>query len=111
MLGQPSVTWEIDAFLRHFKFPDLESAIHDKTSMNAVLCATFAGDVEMVRFLARQKADINMTLQGLRGLDELGYTNEWNLLMVALESRQSPEMILGEFQKKAICRCLRFVVP
>ena len=43
------MTWEVESFLRHFKF-DLDSAISDQSSMSAVLCATFAGDVAMVQF-------------------------------------------------------------
>eukprot|EP00438_Fugacium_kawagutii_P019774 Skav203664 [mRNA] locus=scaffold2755:109678:111372:- [translate_table: standard] len=84
MLGQPSLTWEVDEFLRHFKFPDLESAISDKRGMSAVLCATFAGDVEMVRLLVQKKADLNVDSPDL---DELGYSNDWNLLIMALEIR------------------------
>eukprot|EP00438_Fugacium_kawagutii_P019775 Skav203665 [mRNA] locus=scaffold2755:119645:122234:- [translate_table: standard] len=84
MLGQPSLTWEVDEFLRHFKFPDLESAISDKRGMSAVLCATFAGDVEMVRLLVQKKADLNVDSPDL---EELGYSNDWNLLIMALEIR------------------------
>ena len=43
------MTWDVESFLRHFKF-DLDSAISDKSSMSAVLCATLAGDVAMVQF-------------------------------------------------------------
>ncbi|CAJ1422608.1 unnamed protein product [Effrenium voratum] len=89
MLGEAPTTWEVESFLRHFKF-DFDSAISDKSSMSAVLCATFAGDVAMVQFLANKKADLNVSLHGL---EPLGYCTGWNLLMVALESRQSPEMI------------------
>ncbi|CAK9015369.1 unnamed protein product [Durusdinium trenchii] len=82
MLGQPSLTWEVDDFLHHFKFPDLESATTDKSSMNALLCATFSGDVEMVRLLAHKKADLNANLHGL---EKLGFPDVWNLLIAALE--------------------------
>lgn len=95
MLGQPSLTWEVDDFLHHFKFPDLESATTDKSSMNALLCATFSGDVEMVRLLAHKKADLNANLHGL---EKLGFPDVWNLLIAALESRQSQKMMLGEVQ-------------
>ena len=105
MLGQPSVTWEIDAFLSHYKFPDLESAIRDKSSMSAVVCATFSGDVDMVRFLAQQKADLNVNFQHL---EELGYAQDWNLLMAALESRQSPEMIFDRTKRAWTCMHFRF---
>eukprot|EP00435_Cladocopium_sp_Y103_P059907 s1461_g21.t1 len=92
MLGEPEpMTWEVESFLRHFKFQDLESAILDKSSMSALQCATFSGDVKMLRFLVQQKADVNESF--VQGLAELGYPDNWNLLMMALESRQSPEMI------------------
>ena len=60
MLGEAeATTWEVETFLRHFKFPDLDAAILDKGSMSAVQCATFSGDVEMLRFLVQKKADVN----------------------------------------------------
>eukprot|EP00438_Fugacium_kawagutii_P021247 Skav207768 [mRNA] locus=scaffold2087:129268:130623:- [translate_table: standard] len=90
MLGQTPVTRNLEDFLRDFKFENLDALIKDQSSMNPVLCATFAGDTEMVGSLAAQRADLHLELDGL---EELGYSNGWNLLMVALESRQSPEMI------------------
>ena len=57
---------------------------------NALLCATFSGDVAMVKFLAQQKADL---MSRLYGLGDLGYDDDLTLLMAALETRQSPEMI------------------
>ncbi|CAE7520652.1 unnamed protein product [Symbiodinium natans] len=90
MLGQPSLTRDMDDFLFHFKFPDLESAISAKSSMNGVQCATLSGDVKMLRCLAQKKADLNANVLGL---EELGFSQDWSLLMVALESRQSAEMI------------------
>ena len=54
------------------------------------MCATFSGDVAMVKFLAEQKADLTSRLYGLA---DLGYEDDFTLLMAALETRQSPEMI------------------
>eukprot|EP00434_Breviolum_minutum_P024972 symbB.v1.2.022058.t1/scaffold1941.1/size95522/4 len=90
MLGKPALTWEVDAFLQHFKFDDLQATIRDQSSMNALLCATFSGDVAMVKFLAEQRAD---PMSRLYGLGDLGYEDDMTLLMAALETRQSPEMI------------------
>ena len=63
MLGESETsetrTWEVEAFLRHFKFPDLSAAISEKGSMSAVQCATFSGDVKMLHFLVQKKADVN----------------------------------------------------
>ena len=44
----------------------------------------------MVKFLAEQKADLTSRLYGL---GDLGYEDDLTLLMAALETRQSPEMI------------------
>ena len=33
MLGKPALTWEVDAFLQHFKFDDLQATIRDQSSM------------------------------------------------------------------------------
>lgn len=44
----------------------------------------------MVKFLAEQKAD---PMSRLYGLGDLGYEDDMTLLMAALETRQSPEMI------------------
>ena len=44
----------------------------------------------MVKFLAEQKADLTSRLYGLA---DLGYEDDFTLLMAALETRQSPEMI------------------
>lgn len=90
MLGQPPVTRSLEDFLRDFKFDNLDGLVKDQSSMNPVLCAIFSGDTEMVGALAAQRADLHLNLHGL---EELGYSNGWNLLMVAMESRQSPEMI------------------
>ena len=54
------------------------------------MCATFSGDVAMVKFLAEQNADLTSRLYGLA---DLGYEDDFTLLMAALETRQSPEMI------------------
>ena len=73
-----------------FQFKDLSSAVQDGSSMSALLCATFAGDVNMVRLLVEQKADVNYRTHGL---EDLGYTDDLTLLIVALRSGQGREMI------------------
>lgn len=90
MLGQAALTWEPQGFLEHFQFKDLSSAVQDGSSMSALLCATFAGDVNMVRLLVEQKADVNYRTHGL---EDLGYTDDLTLLIVALRSGQGREMI------------------
>lgn len=90
MLGQAALTWELEGFLEHFQFKDLAAAVQDESSMSALLCATFAGDVNMVRLLVQQKADLNYRL---RGLEPLGFSSDLTLLMAALQSRQTAPMI------------------
>ena len=90
MLGQAALTWELEGFLEHFQFKDLTSAVQDESSMSALLCATFAGDVNMVRLLVAQQADLTYRL---RGLEHLGFADGLTLLIAALKSRQDGQMI------------------
>ena len=90
MLGQAPLTWEPDSFLEHFQFKDLKAAAQSDSSMSGALCATFAGDVKMLRCLIEHQADLNYRT---RGLEDLGYTDDLTLLIVALRSGQAAEMV------------------
>jgi len=89
LLGQTIKQRSLEDFLEHFRFPDLDSAVNDTSSMNAMLCAMFSSDVGMLRLLAEHKADVNMCVSGL---GSLGYYDSQTLLMAAAKSRQGPEV-------------------
>lgn len=89
LLGKEIPQRTLEDFLEHFRFADLDAAVNDTSSMNAMLCAMFASDVGMLRVLAEHKADVNMQL---KGLGALGYYDSQTLLMAAAKSRQGPEV-------------------
>ncbi|OLP82795.1 hypothetical protein AK812_SmicGene36523 [Symbiodinium microadriaticum] len=65
LLGQPRTQRDLNGFLKHFRFESLQQAVTDTSSMNAVMCAVFSGDVDILRQLAAHRADVNHSLQGL----------------------------------------------
>ena len=78
---------------RHMTFAVSIQSGPNRTSIFHVLLLAPLGQQ---RFLANKKADLNVSLHGL---EPLGYCTGWNLLMVALESRQSPEMSPGRTKR------------
>ena len=58
MLGKPALTWEVDAFLQHFKFDDLQAAIRDQSSMTLG-----AFSVKELQDDARSKVNTNLLFQ------------------------------------------------
>ncbi|CAK9011108.1 unnamed protein product [Durusdinium trenchii] len=98
LLGQAKRERTLEEFLDHFRFPNLEAAVNDTSSMNATLCAMFASDVGMLRVLAYHKADLNMRM---KGLSALGYYDSQTLLMAAAKSRQGPEVLSALIELRA----------
>ncbi|CAE7207234.1 unnamed protein product [Symbiodinium natans] len=90
LLRQQRKWSEMDAFLRHFKFASLREAVQDDTGMNAVMCAVFSGDTNMLRSLAGSRANMNHTLEGM---SELGYYDTQTALMAATKSRQDVDVL------------------
>eukprot|EP00439_Symbiodinium_sp_Y106_P048413 s2042_g6.t1 len=82
--------WERDAFLQQFRFPSLQAAAKDTSSMNGLLCATFAGDVNLIHNLVYMEADVNLRLHGL---DNFGYFDGQTLLMAAAKSHQPARVL------------------
>ena len=90
LLGQGSGAWGRDAFLEQFRFPSLKAAATDRSSMNGLMCAVFAGDADIIRHLVHLSADVNMRLHGL---DDFGYFESQTLLMAAAKSHQSARVL------------------
>ena len=67
-----------------------QDAVKDESSVNALLCAIFAGDIGLVRLLVEHRADVN---RRLTGLTRLGYSDSQTLLMAAIKSQQEPQML------------------
>ncbi|OLP98573.1 hypothetical protein AK812_SmicGene18923 [Symbiodinium microadriaticum] len=82
--------WERDAFLQQFRFPSLQAAAKDTSSMNGLLCATFAGDVNLIHNLVYMEADVNLRLHGL---EHFGYFDGQTLLMAAAKSHQPARVL------------------
>ncbi|CAJ1372276.1 unnamed protein product [Effrenium voratum] len=91
LLGQARQHLDLHTFLSHYRFPSLRKALEEVDKMTPLLCALFAGDVQMVRSLIELKADVNAKLSGL---GELGYFNGQTPLMAAAKSYQEPEMLV-----------------
>lgn len=85
-------------FVEDFRFPSLQAAAEDQSSMNGVLCAVFAGDGDMVRLLVQQRADVNAQLHGL---SQLGYFDSQTPLMAALKSQQGASVVSALLEMRA----------
>ncbi|CAL1127825.1 unnamed protein product [Cladocopium goreaui] len=90
LLGQERIRFELNKFLSHFRFSSLKDAVGVVEGMTPLLCAVFAEDVDLVRLLAQNQADVNLRL---RGLSQLGYFEGQTPLMVAAKSYQRAEML------------------
>ena len=90
LLGLKSELWDVDAFLKQFRFSSLEAAAKDSSSMNGLICAVFAGDVRLIRLLVEAEADVNSRVHGL---DHFGYFDGQTLLMAAAKSHQSATVL------------------
>ncbi|CAE7865948.1 unnamed protein product [Symbiodinium necroappetens] len=98
LLGQQKQTFEVDDLLEMFRYESLQDAVNDESSVNALLCAIFAGDVRMVKLLVEHKADVNRRLMGL---NSLGYSDTQTMLMAAIKSHQDPEMLSALIELRA----------
>ena len=93
------VIWMFCMSLTRFSGHDpSEDAVNDESSVNALLCAIFAGDVRMVKLLVEHKADVNRRLMGL---NSLGYSDTQTMLMAAIKSHQDPEMLSALIELRA----------
>ena len=90
LLGQRQGGFSLQSFLRHFKFPSLQSAVKHEGGMTGMLCAIVAGDGDIVQTLVRHGADVNA---GVRGLVHFGYSDSLTLLMVAAYNSQEPQIL------------------
>ena len=90
LLGQRKEPWAVDAFLEQFRFTSLEAAAKDRSSMNGLMCAVFAGDVRLLRRLVRMEADVNFHLHGL---EDFGYFDTQTVLMAAAKSHQAADLL------------------
>lgn len=98
LLGQPRTQRDLNGFLKHFRFESLQQAVTDTSSMNAVMCAVFSGDVDILRQLAAHRADVNHSLQGL---GDLGYYDTQTALMAACKSQQDPSLVAAMIDLRA----------
>lgn len=98
MLGQASKAWDMNGFLERFKFPSMELAVRDTSSMNAVMCAVMSGDVMMLRLLATYAADLNFTIYGL---NSLGFRDSFTVLMAAVKSNQPASLVASLIHLRA----------
>ena len=76
---------QCQGFLDHFGFSDVEAAVKQDTGLTGILCATLAGNLEMLRVLVQNRADPNGRCDGLVNL---GYYDTQTVLMVAAKSHQ-----------------------
>ena len=96
LLGQKK-TWDADAFLEEFRFSSFEAAAKDSSSMNGIMCAIFASDVDLIRSLVKSEADVNFRVHGL---DHFGYFDSQTLLMAAAKSHQPAEVLSALIELK-----------
>jgi len=89
---------EMKEFLMDFCFDSLEDAVKEQTPMTGMLCAIFAGDVQMVQRLVECRADVNARM---KGLNHLGYSDTQTLLMAATKSNQKAELLQALIDLKA----------
>eukprot|EP00434_Breviolum_minutum_P003820 symbB.v1.2.003361.t1/scaffold186.1/size279346/8 len=87
LLNVPPEEWDLKGFLDHFGFSDVEAAVKQDTGLTGILCATLAGNLEMLRVLVQNQADPNGRCDGLVNL---GYYDTQTVLMVAAKSHQDP---------------------
>lgn len=91
LLGEATdVCWDISSFLTCFRYDSIDACVQCTSRMNAMLCATLAGDVGILRILAEHRADVNFRTKDLA---ELGYFDGQTLLMVAGKTRQRAEVL------------------
>lgn len=90
LLKQAKEAWDLQGFLRHFDFPTVDAAVKHESGMTGMLCAMFAGDVDMLHTLVEHAADVNARVSGL---GHLGFYDSNTLLMVAAYSGQDPKML------------------
>ncbi|CAJ1399136.1 unnamed protein product [Effrenium voratum] len=93
-----STRWDEETFLKNFEFKDWRQAGQETSGMNGLLCATFAGNVEVIRRMVEHRADVN---QNIEGLGELGYYPSQSVLMAAAKSRQPAEVLTALLELRA----------
>ncbi|CAK9114348.1 Ankyrin-2 (ANK-2) (Ankyrin-B) (Brain ankyrin) (Non-erythroid ankyrin), partial [Durusdinium trenchii] len=83
--------WEIEEFLRQFQFSSLHDAATDQSPMPGLLCAVLSGDVQMIRVLVQNTADVNLRCHGLEKIcrQPSGHTP----LMMAARCKQDPVVL------------------
>jgi len=91
LLNRPKENFSLPTFCEHFGFKSLTAAKDtEKPGMTGLLCATIAGDAEILETLVRSKADVNARICGL---GHLGYSDSLTLLMVAAYSCQETKIL------------------
>ena len=85
LLDQEPEEWDLNGFLEHFGFPNIQAAIQQESGMTGMMCAVLASDVDILKVLVEHRGDPNGRA---RGLAELGYYDTQTLLMVAAKTNQ-----------------------
>ena len=80
LLNQTKKGLELQSFLQHFNFPNIDAAVKHESGMAGMLCAILEGDVNIVQALVEHHGDVNVRVSGIR---HLGYSDGLTLLMVA----------------------------
>ena len=80
LLNQTKKGWELQGFLQHFNFPNIDAAVKHESGMTGMLCAILEGDVSIVQTLVEHHGDVNARVSGIT---HLGYSDGLTLLMVA----------------------------
>lgn len=90
LLNRKSPDYDLEGFLRHFDFPNVEAAVKEEGGMTGMLCAVFSGDRNMLHLLVERRADANGKAFGLA---DLGYYDTQTLLMAAAKSCQEAKVL------------------
>ena len=98
LLNQERPDWDLDTFLQHFDFPNLEAAVKEEGGMTGMLCAVLAGNRNMLHLLVENHADPNGRAFDLT---DLGYYDSQTLLMVAVKSCQDAKVLATLMTLKA----------
>lgn len=80
LLNQTKNGLELQSFLQHFNFPNIDAAVKHESGMTGMLCAILEGDVNIVQTLVEHHGDVNVRVSGIR---HLGYSDGLTLLMIA----------------------------
>ena len=102
LLGLQPLCSDVDDFLTLFQFGSLEAAASNHTGMTGLLCAVYAGHVQLLRLLVESRADVN---QRVRGLGEFGFYDSMTPLIIATRSNQGPDILHGLIELGADAAC------